>query len=70
MRNLFDPSKTKLMVFWSVPPQAAVGKRPAAKGGDGWGFGATPGDPSRSSGGEDMAGLTKWCKVKNELVKQ
>lgn len=46
------------------------GGRPAVMGGDSWGLRATPGTISCSWEGEDMAGLTKWCKVKNEVVKQ
>ena len=64
-----------MMLFWPVPPQVASGRplyggRPAATGGDSWGLGATLGTTSCSLEGEDMAGLPKWCKVTNEVVKQ
>ena len=39
-------------------------------GGNSRGLRDAPGTTCYSSEGEDMAGLPKWCRVTNEVVKQ
>lgn len=45
------------------------GGRLVVMGGDSWGFRVISGIIFCFWEGEDMVGLIKWCKVKNEVVK-